>query len=140
MATPSPARGQEICAMSDDPTLPVRDLPRSFAHAVASLRDWNLGSDEPRISYGAKMYSIGLIADLVTVYGDTMGDAPDDVFNDLCDVAATLRTGREGYAYACHGPANHTYASMAECLERLYSAKAAYYRRRAAYRSLPKLT
>jgi hypothetical protein len=119
--------------MSDNPVPP--DLAVAFDEAVDALSYWDRGGPEPLIGYEGQPHKVSAIAGLAAAYGIAGGNAPDNIYAAVCDMAEAFRGGQEGNGRDCTGPTDHSYRRVAECLGRLYDARVAHYNRRAEIRN-----
>jgi hypothetical protein len=116
--------------MPDKSTDPISDsLRAAFNQAVAVFRNWDYGLQPNPISYEGWPYSISEICERAMVFPDPV---PGYIYNEVAKLAEELQAGRERVWYPYQRPKDHSYASVAECLQRLYAARKAYYEARAA--------
>jgi hypothetical protein len=102
------------------------ELRDAFRQAVAAFENWSYGMHEPKVSLDRDQYSVDAICNLVSKFP---GAVPETAYSEVHRLAADFRGGYEAHHHNCDGPKDHTYATVAECLQRLYAARKAHFER-----------
>ena len=102
------------------------ELRDAFRQAVAGFDNWSYGMHEPTVSLDRDQYSVDAICNLVSKFP---GAVPRTAYSEVRRLAADFRGGSEALHHNCDSPKDHTYASVGECLQRLYSARKAHFER-----------
>jgi hypothetical protein len=103
------------------------ELVTAFDSAVAAFDHWSYGEPEPNsISFDRGSFHLVQICDFVRNFS---GIVPENAYREVRRLAADFRGGSEALHHNCDGPRDHTYASVAECLQRLYAARKAHFER-----------
>ena len=110
---------------SDEYPIPA-NLRDAFSQAVAAFDNWSYGLPEPSVSLDRNHFSVDAICNFVSKFSDIV---PEDACWRVRDLAADFQSGSEALHHKCDGPKDHTYASVAECLQRLYAARKAHFER-----------
>jgi hypothetical protein len=102
------------------------ELRTAFNSAISAFDNWSYGEPEPNVSLDRQPSSVEAICNFVTEFSDPV---PENIYRAACILAADFRDGSEALHHNCDGPKDHTYASVAECLQRLYAARKAHFER-----------
>jgi hypothetical protein len=102
------------------------ELRDAFRQAVAAFDNWSYGMHEPNVSLDRNHFSVDAICNFVSKFS---GIVPETAYSEVRRLAADFRGGSEALHHNCDGPKDHTYATVAECLQRLYAARKAHFER-----------
>jgi hypothetical protein len=110
--------------MANDPI--PDDFRDAFTQAVANFTEWTGGGPEPEVSLKKQSVPARIVFNFTESFSDRV---PDDIYNYVRDLAQGFRDCDHGFGHDCAGPKDQTYKGVAQCMLRLYWARAAYYRR-----------
>ncbi len=104
----------------------------AFAKAVTEFAEWKWGGPEPQVPLKNRPWPISSIFSVAEAFDGTV---PENIHTLICDLAKNFRGQPEAIGHDCAGPKDNTYNSDALCLQRLYVARVAYYKRKEIERS-----
>ena len=87
--------------MAEPEKLPIpTELAEAFHRAIAELRGWTLGGNEPQVPYQRNSHLISAICEQVTAYEDSV---PEWVQTVLLDMRIELPPELPGFTYSAAG-------------------------------------